>query len=148
MISIHPHFVEMIRDPFCKNEIFEFIPRSVVIENLYAKSLRDSKCLIEELDKDDKTQILALCLARGVKQQRLLGGNPMNKVYFCLLLSVLECLHNYANVMIVFFVFKLVFVPSKAFMITLGNSCLILLKNRNFALTKTCLIFNQRVILS
>ena len=37
MISIHPDFVEVIRDPFCKNEIFEFIPRSVVIENLYAK---------------------------------------------------------------------------------------------------------------
>ena len=55
MISIHPDFVEVIRDPFCKNEIFEFIPRSIVIENLYAKSLRDSKCLIEELDKDDKT---------------------------------------------------------------------------------------------
>ena len=55
MISIHPDFVEVIRDPFCKNEIFEFIPRSVVIENLYAKSLGDSKCLIEELDKDDKT---------------------------------------------------------------------------------------------
>ena len=46
MISIHPDFVEVIRDPFCKNEIFEFIPMSVVIENLYAKSLRDSKCLI------------------------------------------------------------------------------------------------------
>ena len=55
MISIHPDFVEVIRDPFCKNEFFKFIPRSVVIENLYAKSLRDSKCLIEELDKDDKT---------------------------------------------------------------------------------------------
>ena len=55
MISIHPDFVEVIRDPFCKNGIFEFIPRSVVIENLYAKSLRDSKCLIEELDKHDKT---------------------------------------------------------------------------------------------
>ena len=40
------------RDP---TEIFEFIPRSVVIKNIYAKSLRDSKCLIEELDKDDKT---------------------------------------------------------------------------------------------
>ena len=55
MISIHPNFVEVIRDPFCKNEMFEFIPRSVVIENLFAKPLRDSKCLIEELDKDDKT---------------------------------------------------------------------------------------------
>ena len=91
MISIHPDFVEVIGDPFCMNEIFEFIPRSVVIENLYAKSLKNPKCLIEELDKDDKTQILALCLAKGVKLQRLLGGNPMNKIYFCFLLSVLEC---------------------------------------------------------
>ena len=55
MIGIHLDFVEVIRDPFCKNEIFEFIPRSVVIEDLYVKSLKDSKCLIEELDKDDKT---------------------------------------------------------------------------------------------
>ena len=55
MISIHPDFVEVIRDPFRKNEIFEFIPRSVVIEELYANSLKGSKCLIEELDKDDKT---------------------------------------------------------------------------------------------
>ena len=55
MIGIHSNFVEVIRDPFCKSEIFEFIPRSVVIEDLYAKSLKDSKCLIDELDKDDKT---------------------------------------------------------------------------------------------
>ena len=34
--------------------------------------------------------------------------------------------------MIVFCVFNLVFVPSKAFRIFLGDSCLILLKNRNF----------------
>ena len=105
MISIHPDFVEVIRDPFGKNEFFKFVPRSIVIENLYAKILKDYKCLIEELNKDDKTQILALCLAKGVKLQRLLGGNPMNKIYFCFLLSVLECLHNYSTVMIVFFVF-------------------------------------------
>ena len=55
MISIHPNFVEAIRDPFVKNEFFKFVPRSIVIENLYAKSLRDSKCLIEEMNKDDKT---------------------------------------------------------------------------------------------
>ena len=55
MISVHPDFVEVTRDPFCKNAIFQSIPRSIVIENLYAKSLKDSKCLIEELDKDDKT---------------------------------------------------------------------------------------------
>ena len=55
--------------------------------------------------KDDKTQILALCLAKGVKLQSLLGGNPMNKIYFFFLLSVLQCQHNYATVMIVFSVF-------------------------------------------
>ena len=55
MIGIHPDFVEVIRDPFCKNEIFGFIPRSVVIENIYPKSLNGSNCFIEELDKDDKT---------------------------------------------------------------------------------------------
>lgn len=55
MIGIHPDFVDVIRDPFCKNEIFGFIPRSVVIEDLNAKSLKDSKFFIEELDKDDKT---------------------------------------------------------------------------------------------
>ena len=55
--------------------------------------------------KDDKIQILALCLAKGVKLQRLLGGNPMNKIHFCFFLSVLECYNNYATVMIVFFVF-------------------------------------------
>ena len=55
MISIHPDFVEVLRDPFGKNEFFKFVPRSVVIENLHAKSLKNSKCLVEELNKDDKT---------------------------------------------------------------------------------------------
>ena len=55
MISIQPDLVEVIRDPLGKNEFFKFVPSSIVIENLYAKSLMDSKCLIEELNKDDKT---------------------------------------------------------------------------------------------
>ena len=55
MIIIHPDFVEVIRDPFRKDEIFKFTPRSIDIEVLYANSLKDSKCLTEELDKDDKT---------------------------------------------------------------------------------------------
>ena len=49
MISIHPDFVEVIKDPFGKNEFIKFIPRSIVIENLYAKSLKNSKCFIKEL---------------------------------------------------------------------------------------------------
>ena len=55
----------------------------------------------ESRTKDDKTQILAFCLAKGVKLQRLFGGNPMNKNYFCFLLSILECLQNYATIMII-----------------------------------------------
>ena len=55
MISVHPDFVEVLGDPFCKNEIFKYTPRTVAIECLYAKPVKDSKCLIEELDKDDKT---------------------------------------------------------------------------------------------
>ena len=50
MISIHPDFVEVIKDPTCKNEFLKLIPRSIVIKNFYAKSLKNSKCLIEELD--------------------------------------------------------------------------------------------------
>ena len=49
MISIHPDFVEVIKDPTCKNELFKLVPRSTVIENLYAKPLKNSVCLIEEL---------------------------------------------------------------------------------------------------
>ena len=56
MISIHPNSIEVIRDPICKNEYFNLVPRSIVAENLYAKYLENPKCSIKELeDKDDKT---------------------------------------------------------------------------------------------
>ena len=56
MISIHPNFIEVIRDPFCKNKYFNLVPRHIIVENLYEKPLKNSKCSIEELeDKDDKT---------------------------------------------------------------------------------------------
>ena len=55
MISIYPNFIEDIRDPFYENKFFNLVPRSVASENLYAKSLKNPKCLIEELDKDGKT---------------------------------------------------------------------------------------------
>jgi len=56
MISIHPDFIEMIRDPTGKNEFLKLVPRSIVVENLYAQSLKNSKRLIEELEnKDDST---------------------------------------------------------------------------------------------
>ena len=56
MISIHPDFVEIIRDPIYKSEFFGIFPRSVVIENIHAKFLKKSSCVIEELKtKDDNT---------------------------------------------------------------------------------------------
>jgi hypothetical protein len=46
----------VIREPTGKNEFLKLVPRSIVVENLYAKSLKISKCLIEELEtKDDNT---------------------------------------------------------------------------------------------
>ena len=56
MISIHPNFVEVIKDPTCKNEFFNLIPRSIITENMHAKSLKNFGCVIEELGtKDDNT---------------------------------------------------------------------------------------------
>jgi len=55
----------------------------------------------------------------------------MNKIYFfSFFFLFLSVLHNYATVMIVFFVFSLLFVPGKACRIFLGESCLILLKKQ------------------
>ena len=54
-----------------------------------------------------------------------------------LFLSVLLRQHHHHSVMIVFFVFLFVFEPSKTFMTSLGDGCLILLeKDRNFSLTR------------
>ena len=55
MINIHPNFVKVIRDSFCNNKFLNLMPRSIVAENFYAKSLKNPKCSIKELDKDDKT---------------------------------------------------------------------------------------------
>ena len=56
MISILPNFVEVVKGPTCKNEFFNLMPRSIVIENMHAKSLRNSSCVIEELKtKGDNT---------------------------------------------------------------------------------------------
>ena len=37
----------------------------------------------------------------------------MNKIYFCFLLSVLVCLHNYATGMIVLFVYLIFIYPKE-----------------------------------
>ena len=97
-------------------------------------------------NKHDKTQILALCLAKGVKLQRLLGGNPMNKIYFCPFLSVLECLHNYDTIMIVFFCFNQCLCQVRPLGQLTVIVDLILLKNRNFCAQENILVFNRSVI--
>ena len=71
----------------------------------------------------------------------------MNLSFF--LLFVLLRPHHHNSVMIVSFVFPFVFEPSKTFMTSLGDGCLILLeKNRNFSLTRLFFIFIQKEILS
>ena len=62
------------------------------------------------------------CLARGVKRQRLLGGNPI----LFLFLSFCSCLviNNSSSLCLdVVLCFQLVFVPSKTFGKTWGKSC-------------------------
>ena len=54
MISVHPNYVEVARDPIDKNEFLNFMPRNFAI--LLANSSKKSDCVIEELEeKDDKT---------------------------------------------------------------------------------------------
>ena len=45
MISIHPNFVEAIRDPIDKNEFLNFMPRSFAI--LLANSPNKSDCVLK-----------------------------------------------------------------------------------------------------
>ena len=68
---------------------------------------------------------------------------------FIFFISVLLRLNHHNSVVIVFFVFLFVFEPSKTFMTSLGDGCLILLeKDKNFLLTRLFFIFIQKEILS
>jgi hypothetical protein len=56
MISVHPNFIDVIREPIYKNKKINFVPRSVIMRNTYVKSTRKGGCVIEELEtKDDNT---------------------------------------------------------------------------------------------
>ena len=69
MISVHPNFIDIIKETIHKNKILDFVPRSVMLRNTHVKSTRKNGCVIEELEmKDDNTWNYALCLARGIKQ--------------------------------------------------------------------------------
>ena len=64
-------------------------------------------------------------------------------------ISVLLRSHHHNSVMIVYFMFLFVFEPSKTFMTSFGDGCLILLeKDRNFSLTRLFFIFIQKELLS
>ena len=85
--------------------------------------------------KDDNTQIYALCLARGVNRQRLLGGKP---IFIFLPFGFLVVLQKYIKIPLIRYVFM--FNQCLCQAKPLG-SCwvivdLILLKNRNFCAQK------------
>ena len=56
MISVHPNFIDMINEPIIENKFLNFVPRSVLVKNMFAKPPRKPGCMIEEFDtKDDNT---------------------------------------------------------------------------------------------
>ena len=66
-------------------------------------------------------------------------------IYFAFLLSVLLRPHHHNFVMVVFFVFLFVFEPSKTFMTSLGDGCLILLeKDKRFAHEMIFYFYSER----
>ena len=68
MISIHPNFIEVIRDPFCKNKFFNLMPRSFVAENLYANPWKILSVRSKNWTRMTTLRSYMLCLARGVKR--------------------------------------------------------------------------------
>ena len=69
MISVHPNFVDLIKEPITENKFLNFVPRNVIITNMYDKPPRKHVCVIEELDlEDENTWNYVLRLAAGVKQ--------------------------------------------------------------------------------
>ena len=75
MISIHPNFIEVIRDLFCENKFsiscLEVLSLRIYMQNPWKILSVRSK----NWTKITKLRSYALCLARG---------NPMNKIYFLL----------------------------------------------------------------
>lgn len=127
MISVHLNFINTKEEPIFDTIFFDFVPRSVMIKNMLAKTPKDSRCIIKELDKDDNTCYYALSLDRGIKQYRLLGGNPIVIFTFIFYFWCVNMI--IATLMIMFAPLHLKFVPSKAFrMIVDLNLC----RNRNF----------------
>ena len=56
MISVHPNFVDIIKEPIYESKILDFVPRSVMMRNSYVKSPRKNGCVVDELEtKVDNT---------------------------------------------------------------------------------------------
>jgi hypothetical protein len=56
MISVHPNFIDIIKEPIVRNKFLNFITRSVIVKDMHANSPRKHGCIIEELDlMDDNT---------------------------------------------------------------------------------------------
>ena len=54
-ISVHPNFLDIIKEPFATNEFLDFLPRSLII-NKNKETPKGYKCSIEELHtKEDNT---------------------------------------------------------------------------------------------
>ena len=51
-ISIHPNLFAIIKESFATNEFFNLVPKSLII-NRKKETLRDDRCLIEELPTKD-----------------------------------------------------------------------------------------------
>ena len=51
-INIHPNLFAIIKEPFATNKFFGHVPRSLII-NRKKETLRDDRCLIEELPTKD-----------------------------------------------------------------------------------------------
>ena len=69
MISVHPDFIDLIKEPIYENKFLNFVPRSVLFKNINAKLPRKRGCVIEELEiKDDKH--LKLCLTPSLERKQ------------------------------------------------------------------------------
>ena len=54
-ISVHPNFLDIIKEPIVTNEFLDFLPKSLIIDKT-KESPKDYKCVIDGLHtKDDNT---------------------------------------------------------------------------------------------
>ena len=52
-ISVHPNLFAIIKEPFVANDFLDFVPSSLIIINKKEETLKNYRCLIEELPTKD-----------------------------------------------------------------------------------------------